>query len=90
VHVSVGLEGGSARLGVRDQGIGIEKEALERIFMRFERAISATAISGLGLGLYICRQIVEMHGGKISVESELGQGATFTVDLPLSEGGLPR
>jgi signal transduction histidine kinase len=79
------LAGNSAELIVRDHGIGIAKENQERIFQRFERAVTANEISGLGLGLYIVRQILEMHRGSISVESEVGQGTTFTVKLPLSE-----
>ena len=58
-------------------------QALPRIFQRFERAVSSRSYGGLGLGLYIVRQIVEAHGGTISVESTPGEGATFTVDLPL-------
>jgi signal transduction histidine kinase len=49
----------------------------------FERAVTEKSISGLGLGLYISRQIVEAHGGKIEVSIEMGQGSTFTVELPL-------
>lgn len=67
---------------VKDQGIGIDSEALSRIFERFERAIKARNISGLGLGLYIARQIVQAHGGEITVQSQPGQGSTFTVRLP--------
>lgn len=68
---------------VEDHGIGIAEEYLQRIFERFERAISARHISGLGLGLYITRQIVEAHSGSIHVQSKLGEGSTFTVRLPL-------
>lgn len=68
---------------VQDHGIGISPEYHEKIFQRFERAsISAKGISGLGLGLYITQQIVHLHGGKIRVESELGKGSTFIVELP--------
>ena len=71
-----------ARLVVRDQGIGIAPEHLSRIFERFERAVSAHNYGGLGLGLYIVRQIVEAHGGAIHVTSTPGEGSTFVVDLP--------
>lgn len=67
-----------------DQGIGLEPEACERIFLRFEREVNFYEISGLGLGLYIARQIVQAHGGKIWVESDgPGAGSTFFVELPL-------
>jgi signal transduction histidine kinase len=72
-----------AVLKVSDQGIGISKENQERIFQRFERAISANEVSGLGLGLYIVRQILEMHRGSIEVKSHLGKGSTFIVKLPI-------
>jgi len=68
---------------VRDQGRGIAKEDQERIFKRFERAISKDEVSGLGIGLYISEQIVTLHHGRIWVESELGRGSTFIVELPL-------
>jgi signal transduction histidine kinase len=86
VEVSVGAEGRLARLTVRDHGIGLEPEDAERIFERFERASSATSYAGLGLGLYIVRQIVALHGGAIHVDSRPGDGAAFTVDLPLGTG----
>jgi signal transduction histidine kinase len=69
-----------ARLTVEDHGAGIAPDEKERIFERYERA--ARRPGGLGLGLYIVRQIVAAHGGTIRVESELGRGSTFTVDLP--------
>ncbi len=83
IHIELGRENERAVLAVKDQGIGIAKEHQTRIFERFERAISKSEISGLGLGLYIVKQIVELHGGAIRVESELGQGSRFVVDLPL-------
>jgi PAS domain S-box-containing protein len=69
------------RIACRDHGIGIPEEKLARIFERFERAIDSSAISGLGLGLYIAREIVRAHHGTIRVESVLDRGSTFTVEL---------
>ncbi len=74
----------TARLTVQDKGIGIAAEHLSRIFGRFERAVSSRSYGGLGLGLYVCRTIVEAMDGTIAVQSELGEGSTFTVELPLS------
>ncbi|TKD03545.1 AAA family ATPase [Polyangium fumosum] len=74
--------GPRAEFWVEDRGMGIPKEDQARIFERFERAVSSRSFGGLGLGLYIARQIVEAHGGTIRVCSEPGQGATFTVELP--------
>lgn len=72
----------NTRLVVADSGIGIEPSRLPYIFERFERGVSAQHYGGLGLGLYISRQIVVAHGGSIGVESELGVGTTFVVELP--------
>jgi signal transduction histidine kinase len=83
VRVGVKLDGERVRLSVVDQGLGLREEDRARIFERFERAISANEASGLGLGLYIAREIAQAHGGEISVESRLGEGSTFTVTLPL-------
>lgn len=73
----------SARLVVQDFGMGIPKDKQEKIFDRFERAIGHTNISGLGLGLFITREIVNAHKGTIRVESEPGHGSIFTVEIPL-------
>jgi two-component system, OmpR family, sensor kinase len=70
-------------LSVRDRGIGIAQENLDKIFNRYERLLDKNAISGLGLGLYLSRKIVEAHQGKIWAVSEKGQGTTFFVELPL-------
>jgi len=86
IDVVVQPRDGGAVLTVRDRGIGIAPEDTERIFGRFERATSATAYGGLGLGLYIAQQIVVAHGGRISVESAPGEGAAFTVVLPDTPG----
>ncbi len=82
VNVSLWSEGDRAFCAVTDQGPGIPPADHERIFQRFERGTGATQYEGLGLGLWICRQIVQRHGGDISVSSAPGQGATFTVRLP--------
>lgn len=81
--------GDSARLSVTDQGIGIEKENQHRIFEPFERAVSPLSFGGLGLGLYIARQIVDAHGGKIWVHSEPGISTEFVVELPTTHGAAP-
>lgn len=81
-------EGNVALLRVSDQGIGIDHEMIPRLFQRYVRAApSADRIPGVGLGLYICRTIVEAHGGRIAVESHPGQGATFSVWLPRGTRG---
>jgi signal transduction histidine kinase/CheY-like chemotaxis protein len=84
VDVAVRLERQRACLIVGDRGIGVAASDVDRIFDRFERAASAQSFSGLGLGLYIARQIVLAHGGDIRVESNAGEGARFFVELPVS------
>ncbi len=77
-------DGEAVRLAVRDEGIGLAPEHLERIFGRFERAVSERHYGGLGLGLYITRKIVEAMGGTVKAQGAPGQGATFTVELPVA------
>lgn len=71
-----------ARLVIRDHGIGIQSDDLTRIFRRFHRAVPSRSYGGLGLGLYITRQIIDAHQGQIEVESTVGQGSAFVVSLP--------
>jgi len=84
VTISVGATKKYAKLTVKDHGIGISPSDKERIFDRFERTELAKSFGGLGLGLYITKQIIDAHGGKISVLSKLQKGSTFVVSLPLS------
>ncbi|MET0383799.1 MAG: hybrid sensor histidine kinase/response regulator [Burkholderiaceae bacterium] len=72
----------AAAIRVSDHGIGIAPEDRERVFEQFVRVGNRMRMPGLGLGLYITKQIVEAHGGTISVDSTLGEGSTFTVELP--------
>jgi signal transduction histidine kinase len=83
IHASVTVDDSHAYLSVKDHGIGIAKEDQSRIFDRFERAASPRHFGGLGLGLYIASQIVKLHHGEISVQSDAGAGALFEVRLPL-------
>lgn len=84
VKVSVEERGEVARLTVADRGPGIAPSDLEKIFHRFERVAPGDGVGGLGLGLYISRQIALAHKGAIRAESELGGGARFVLELPLA------
>jgi len=86
VCVRLSRNGDHAKILVSDDGPGIEAEHLEKIFQRFYR-IPETKLSqrGSGLGLYICRQIIRAHNGDIYAESEMGEGTTFTITLPLAD-----
>jgi signal transduction histidine kinase len=87
IEVTVTQEGDTGRLVVQDHGIGIPADRLPRIFERFERGVSVREYGGLGLGLYIVREIVRAMGGTIRVESVVGVGSTFTVELPRAGAG---
>ena len=82
IEIRVEAGGAEARLTVRDYGIGISPADQARIFERFESAVSRRSYGGMGLGLWISRQIVEAHGGTIEVTSEPEKGSTFRIDLP--------
>lgn len=89
VDVSLSLSSHGACISVRDQGRGISEADQQRIFEQFERIASDDGTGGLGLGLYITRQLVEAHGGTIVVKSQLGEGSVFTVTLPLNPPAMP-
>lgn len=85
VKVDLKRSGDFMTIAVTDQGMGIPENFRDKIFSRFQRAVPASEVSGLGLGLYISKQIVEAHQGRISVDSELDKGSCFTVHIPKNE-----
>ncbi|MBK5541193.1 hybrid sensor histidine kinase/response regulator [Pseudomonas sp. TH05] len=85
IEVRVYRQDGEARVEVRDHGIGISEDNQKRIFQQFERVSGSPVAAGLGLGLFISEQIVAAHGGSITVQSQIGEGALFRVSLPLGE-----
>ncbi len=87
IGVVVRQHAGQVRVAVQDRGIGIPQTALPSLFERFYRAdnVDSARISGLGIGLFVVKQIVELHGGEVMVESVEGEGSTFTVSLPLDD-----
>jgi signal transduction histidine kinase len=91
IQVEVARGADWAAVAVTDHGLGIQREALPHLFERFYRAPAVTSehISGMGIGLYVVREIVSLHGGKITVASTEGAGSTFTVRLPLIAPDTP-
>lgn len=87
VHVSAQEEEGRWVVSVRDDGIGIDPKDHERIFGMFQRLHPASRFPGRGIGLALCRRIVEHHGGRLRVASRPGEGATFSVVLPRQTAG---
>ncbi|HUS66010.1 MAG TPA: ATP-binding protein, partial [Kofleriaceae bacterium] len=81
IHVDAARDGGGWRFSVADNGVGIESGSREKIFEVFQR-LTGDAVPGTGVGLALCKQSVEKHGGAIWVESEPGRGSTFYFTLP--------
>jgi signal transduction histidine kinase len=87
VSAKLQTQNGDLLFQVHDKGIGIDKESITHLFERFYRAEDKLARGGTGLGLFICKQIIEAHDGRIWAESKLGEGSTFSFTLPINGKG---
>ncbi len=87
VRIAAQHRGAVAEIAVADNGIGMDPEQSERIFAIFQRLHTREHYDGTGIGLAVCRKIVEHHGGRIWVDTEAGRGSTFRLTLPLAPGG---
>ena len=87
IKISVSVESSLCVIELTDQGIGISREDQKKLFTPFFRAENAQTreVYGTGLGLVICKQIIELHGGKMTLRSAQGSGTTFRVEIPIAE-----
>jgi two-component system sensor histidine kinase VicK len=85
IHVFCLSDEARIEVGIRDEGLGINKEELSRIFERFYRVDGNDFISGFGIGLYVCSEIIKLHEGKLWAESEIGKGSLFRFSLPIKQ-----
>jgi len=89
INISISVAGGNAEIHVLDQGQGIPSGEQQRIFEKFERLGNNEVREGLGMGLYIARQLAQAHDGHLTLTSKLGEGSRFTLQLPLATGEQP-
>ncbi len=89
IELHVAHDGRKAKFEIKDEGIGIPEEELERLFEPFHRCSNVSGIKGTGLGLGIVKRFVDIHGGTININSEEGKGTTVTVEIP-TEKSAPR
>jgi signal transduction histidine kinase len=82
VEISVQALQETLSVGVRDYGLGIPRNEVDRLFTRFYRASTTLTIPGTGIGLHLVKQFVALHGGDVSIATEMSKGSTFTVSLP--------
>lgn len=83
IEIAIKKDGEKAKITIADKGIGIDPSVQKTIFERFKRGTTDGKFQGLGIGLFIVKQIVEAHGGKVYVKSKLGEGSKFTIELPI-------